>query len=63
MALRILGPELCCTGCYKTCIPVSLCISSPGLDEVEDDTTDGILAVRLIIGLDFDVTRSSPDSC
>ena len=38
-------------------------ISSPGLDEVEDDTTDGILAVRFIIGRDFAVTRSSPESC
>ena len=35
----------------------------PGLDEVEDDTTDGILALRFIIGLDFAVTRSSPESC
>ena len=35
----------------------------PGLDEVEDDTTDGILALRFIIGFDFAVTRSSPDSC
>ena len=37
-------------------------ISSQGF-EVEDNTTDGILAVRFIIGLDFAVTRSSPDSC
>ena len=35
---------------------------SPGFDEVEDDTTDGILAVKFIKGLDFAVTRSSPDS-
>ena len=35
----------------------------PGFDEVEDDTIEGILAVKFIIGLDFAVTRSSPDSC
>ena len=35
----------------------------PGLTEVEDDTNDGVLAVRFIIGLDFAVTRSSPESC
>ena len=35
----------------------------PGLNEFEDDTTDGVLATRFIIGFDFDVTRSSPDSC
>ena len=34
-----------------------------GLTEVEDDTFDGTLAIRLIIGLDFDVTRFSPESC
>ena len=34
-----------------------------GFYEVEDDTTEGILAVKFIIGLDFAVTRSSPDSC
>ena len=34
-----------------------------GFDEVEDDTTEGILAVKFIIGLDLAVTRSSPDSC
>ena len=33
---------------------------STGFDEVEDDTIESILAV---IGLDFAVTRSSPDSC
>ena len=33
--------------------------SSPGLAEVEDDTFDGTLQLRLIIGLDFAVTRSS----
>ena len=37
--------------------------SSPGFGEVEDDTTDGILAVKFIIGFDFAVTRSSPASC
>ena len=35
----------------------------PGLTEVEDDTCDGTLAIRLIIGRDFAVTRSSPESC
>ena len=30
-------------------------------DEVEDDTTEGILAVKFIIGLDLAVTHSSPD--
>ena len=38
-------------------------VSSPGLTEVEDDTNDGVLAIRFIIGRDFAVTRSSPDSC
>ena len=28
-----------------------------------DDTTDGVLAIRFIIGFDFAVTRSSPESC
>ena len=37
--------------------------SSPGLTEVEDDTFDGTLAITLIIGRDFAVTRSSPESC
>ena len=37
--------------------------SSPVLLEVEDDTNDGVLAIRFIIGLDFAVTRSSPESC
>ena len=36
--------------------------SSPVLTEVEDDTFDGTLAIRLIIGRDFAVTRS-PESC
>ena len=34
-----------------------------GLTEVEDDTCDGALAIKLIIGRDFAVTRSSPESC
>ena len=34
-----------------------------GLTEVEDDTNDGVLAIRFIIGLDFAVTRSFPESC
>ena len=34
----------------------------PGLTEVEDDTNDGVLAIRFIIGRDFAVTRSSPES-
>ena len=38
-------------------------MSSPGLNEVEDVTTEGILAVKFIIGLDFALTRSSHDSC
>ena len=37
--------------------------SSPGSDEVEEDTTEGILAVKFIIGLDLAVTRFSPDPC
>ena len=36
--------------------------SSPGL-KLKKDTTEGILAVKFIIGLDLAVTRSSPDSC
>ena len=35
----------------------------PGFDEVEEDTTEGILAVKFIIGRDLAVTRSSPDPC
>ena len=35
----------------------------PRFDEVEDDTIEGILAVKFIIGLDLAVTRSSPDPC
>ena len=31
--------------------------------EVEDDTNDGVLAIRFIIRFDFVVTRSSPESC
>ena len=38
-------------------------ISFTGLTEVEDDTSDGVLATRFIIGRDFAVTRSSPESC
>ena len=43
--------------------PVFRNVSSPGLTEVEDDTTDGVLAIRFIIGFDFAVSRSSPESC
>ena len=40
-------------------------LSSPATDfhGVEDDTKDGVLAIRFIKGLDFAVTRSSPESC
>ena len=31
--------------------------------EVDDDTFDGTLAIKLIIGRDFAVTRSPPESC
>ena len=34
----------------------------PGLTEVEDETCDGTVAMRLIIGRDFAVTRSSPET-
>ena len=34
----------------------------PRLDEVKDDTNDGVLAIRFIIGLNLAVTRSSPES-
>ena len=37
--------------------------SFPGFNEVEEDTTEGILAVKFIIGLDLAVTCSSPDPC
>ena len=37
--------------------------SLTGFDEVEEDTTEGILAVKFIIGRDLAVTRSSPDPC
>ena len=33
----------------------------PRLTEVDDDTCDGALAIRIIIGLDFAMTRSSPE--
>ena len=36
--------------------------SLPGFDEAEEDTTEGILAVKFIMGRDLAVTRSSPDS-
>ena len=35
----------------------------PRFDEVEDETTEGILAVKFSTGLDLAVTRSSPDPC
>ena len=35
--------------------------STPGLTEVEDDTF--VLIIRFIIGRDFAVIRSSPESC
>ena len=34
-------------------------VSSPVLLKVENDTNNGVLAIRFIIGLDFDVTRLS----
>ena len=37
--------------------------SLPRLTEVEDDTCDGVLAIRFIIGREFAVTRSSPEFC
>ena len=33
------------------------------VQQVEHDTCDGTLAIRFIIGRDFAVTRSSPESC
>ena len=36
--------------------------SSHGLSAAEDDRVEGALAIRLIIGLDFAVTLSSPHS-
>ena len=35
----------------------------PGLFDAEDDRVEEALAIRLIIGRDFAVTRSSPESC
>ena len=35
----------------------------PGFDEAEDDTNEGVLAVKFIMCRDLVVTRSSPDSC
>ena len=32
-------------------------------DEAEEDTNEGVLAVKFIIGRDLAVTRPSPDSC
>ena len=34
-----------------------------GFDEAEEDTNEGVLAVKFIIGRDLAVTRPSPDSC
>ena len=31
--------------------------------EAEEDTNEGVLAVKFIIGRDFAVTRPSPESC
>ena len=36
--------------------------SSPGFSDAEDDRVEGALAIKLIIGLDFAVTLSSPAS-
>ena len=35
----------------------------PGFSDAEDDRVEGAFAIRLIIGLDFAVTLSSPESC
>ena len=35
----------------------------PGFDEADENTNEGVLAVKFIMGRDFAVTRSSPDSC
>ena len=35
----------------------------PGFDEAEEDTNEGVLAVKFIMGRDFAVTRSSLQSC
>ena len=50
---------------FSNCTPrILISITSlHRVNEVEDDTTDGILALRFIIGFDFAVTRSSPDPC
>ena len=37
--------------------------SSPDLMRAEEDTNEGVLAVKFIMGRDLAVTRSSPDSC
>ena len=37
--------------------------SSPGLMKLKEDTTEGVLAVKFIMGRDLAVTRSSPDFC
>ena len=34
-----------------------------GIVEAEDDTAEGVLAVKFIMGRDLAVTRPSPDSC
>ena len=35
----------------------------PGFDDAEEDTNEGVLAVKFIIGRELAVTRPSPDSC
>ena len=35
----------------------------PGFDEAEEDTNEGVLTVKFIMGRDLAVTRPSPDSC
>ena len=37
--------------------------SLPGFDEAEEDTNEGVLVVKFIIGRDFAVTRPSPEFC
>ena len=38
-------------------------LDTPGFAEAEEDTNEGVLAVKFIIGRDLTVTRPSPDSC
>ena len=50
-------------GFHRSIIHQFINFSSPRFSDAEDDRVEGALAIKLIIGLDFAVTLSSPESC